>query len=160
MTADLPYVKVVDDRRGRIRRWLVLIMLRAASKRMRVDVPDLAALREDQARLDLRLGGDLGGATLTEAHGIGADWLATKSSREDRTILYLHGGAFMFRYPRTHAAMVAPWCEALGARALMVDYRLAPESPFPAAPDDCHAAYRWLLDHGFDPASRCPRARC
>lgn len=147
------YVKLVDDRRGYVRRWLLFIMLRATSKRLRLDEADIGALRADQARLDHRLGGELEGIRMSPARGIAADWLATGESRDDRVVLYVHGGAFMFRYPRTHAAMVAPWCDTLRARALMVDYRLAPESRFPAAANDCHAAYRWLLDEGFDPAN-------
>lgn len=150
--ADLPYARVVDRRRGRIRRWLVFMMLRATARRMRVDEADIAAMRDDQARLDLRLGGGAVNARTVpvRAGAVGADWLEPAQSRPERVILFLHGGAFMFRFPRTHAAMIAPWCAALQARALMVDYRLAPEHPFPAAPLDCHAAYRWLLDQGYE----------
>jgi acetyl esterase/lipase len=148
----LPYARVVDSRRGRLRRWLVFMMLRATARRMRVDEADIAAMREDQARLDLRLGG-AAAATPTvpvRAGAVGAEWFEPARSRPERVILFFHGGAFMFRFPRTHAAMIAPWCAALQARALMVDYRLAPEHPFPAAPLDCHAAYRWLLDQGYE----------
>jgi acetyl esterase/lipase len=65
-------------------------------------------------------------------------------SRPERILLYLHGGSFAFRFPNIHAALAARLCRTLQARALIPDYRLAPEHPFPAAPDDCHAAYRWL----------------
>ena len=74
-----------------------------------------------------------------------------RSARASRTILYLHGGGFMFRTPRTHARLAARLCAALDARAFIPRYRLAPEHPLPAAHEDCFAAYRWLLAEGHDP---------
>ena len=145
------YVRVIDHRGGRIRRWLMFMMLRAAAKRMRVGGADIAALRAGQARIDARLGRSTGAMRMVSARDapVAADWLEGDDSLPGRVLLYLHGGAFAFRYPRVHAGMVAPWCAALKARALMVDYRLAPEHPFPAGADDCHAAYRWLLRKGY-----------
>lgn len=67
-------------------------------------------------------------------------------------ILYLHGGAFLFGSPRTHAAMVARLAAELGVRALLPRYRLAPEHPFPAAPEDALTAWQALLAEGQDPA--------
>jgi acetyl esterase/lipase len=81
--------------------------------------------------------------------GVSAEWIDVPETLPKRALLYLHGGAFAFRFPKIHAAMVARWCRRLGARALMVDYRLAPEHPHPAAADDCLDAYRWLLAHGY-----------
>jgi len=150
--ADLPYARLVDHPGGWLRRWLMFMMLRATMKRMRVVGLDIAALREKHARIDARLAKPHPRVHRTDVQigDIAAHWLEGNEPARDRIILYLHGGAFMLRYPNTHAGMVAPWCEALRARALMVDYRLAPEHPFPAAPLDCHAAYRWLLDEGHD----------
>ncbi len=68
-----------------------------------------------------------------------------------RVILYLHGGAFILRLPNTHTAFAAQFCAELGASAFLPWYRLAPEHPFPAAPEDCFAAYRLLLDAGYRP---------
>jgi monoterpene epsilon-lactone hydrolase len=69
-------------------------------------------------------------------------------------ILYLHGGAFIMpAVPMTHVWFLARMCSELDAVGFMADYRLAPFSQFPAALDDCEAAYRALLDLGF-PASR------
>lgn len=82
---------------------------------------------------------------------LAAEWISVPESRPERTLLYLHGGSFAYRLPNIHAAFAARLCRRLGARALIPDYRLAPENPFPAAPDDCHAAYRWLLAQGCDP---------
>ncbi len=62
-------------------------------------------------------------------------------------ILWLHGGAFCFNAPRTYSTFVAHVAKALGVSAVVPSYRLAPEHPFPAAPDDAMAAYRAAADH-------------
>ncbi|AXI43494.1 alpha/beta hydrolase fold domain-containing protein [Sulfitobacter sp. SK011] len=70
---------------------------------------------------------------------------------EPLTILYFHGGGFTFGSPRTHAAMVAQLAYRLGARAILPQYRLAPEAPFPAAPDDALTAWNALVAAGTAP---------
>ena len=67
------------------------------------------------------------------------------------TILYFHGGGFTFGSPSTHAAMVAQLASRLGARAVLPQYRLAPEDPFPAAPDDVLASWEALITGGIKP---------
>jgi acetyl esterase/lipase len=89
--------------------------------------------------------------TPASADGIPCEWLTMPESRPERVLLYLHGGGFALRTPNLHARYVARICRALGTRALIVDYRLAPEHPFPAAIEDCHAAYQWLLAQGIEP---------
>lgn len=69
-------------------------------------------------------------------------------SRPERNLFYLHGGSFSFQFPNAHADFAARLCRRLQARALIPDYRLAPEHPYVTAPDDCHAAYRWALNQG------------
>jgi epsilon-lactone hydrolase len=78
-----------------------------------------------------------------------ATWIDAKGARKDRVILYLHGGAFIAETPGIHSALVARIGAQARVRALMPSYRLAPEFPWPAALDDCIAAYRFLLDDGF-----------
>jgi acetyl esterase/lipase len=68
-----------------------------------------------------------------------------------RTVLYLHGGGFVFGSPATHRELVARICRASGAAAWVPEYRLAPENPFPAGIEDCVAAYRGLLEEGTPP---------
>jgi monoterpene epsilon-lactone hydrolase len=82
-----------------------------------------------------------------------ATWIDVKGVRQDRVVLYLHGGAFIAETPVFHRALLARICREAHARGLMVSYRLSPEHLYPAALDDCLAAYRWLLEQGFD-ASR------
>ncbi|MQY26178.1 alpha/beta hydrolase [Nocardia aurantia] len=69
------------------------------------------------------------------------------------TILYFHGGAFVFGSPETAMSLTANLVTRTGFRAFSVDYRLAPEHPFPAAIEDTLSAYRALLDGGEDPAT-------
>lgn len=65
-----------------------------------------------------------------------------------RTILYLHGGGYYFCSPKSHRSLVFPLAVHSGARTFSLDYRLAPEHPFPAAVEDALAAYRCLLADG------------
>lgn len=69
------------------------------------------------------------------------------------TILYFHGGSYAFGSPETAMGLTASLVVRSGVRSLSLDYRLAPEHPFPAANDDCLAAYRALLDDGKPPGS-------
>jgi acetyl esterase/lipase len=65
--------------------------------------------------------------------------------------MYLHGGGYVIGSTRSHLDVVARLACATAGRVLSVDYRLAPEHPFPAAVDDAVAAYRWWLGEGVDP---------
>jgi acetyl esterase/lipase len=68
------------------------------------------------------------------------------------TILYFHGGGYVFGSPRTHAAMLATLARRAGAVAILPEYPLAPEAPFPAALDRALDAYHACLADGADPA--------
>lgn len=124
--------------------------LRMAAFRRLQQSTDVPALRQRYEAIDARHAPKVCGMVRepVQCNGVAAEWISVPESRPDRTLLYLHGGSFAFRFPNTHAALAARLCRLLGARALLPDYRLAPEHPFPAAPDDCHAVYRWLLNHG------------
>lgn len=75
----------------------------------------------------------------------------TADTGAGKVLLYLHGGGYIVCSPTTHRLMVARICREAGLKALVIDYRLAPEHPFPAAVDDAEAAYRWLLAAGHKP---------
>ena len=83
------------------------------------------------------------------ANGVSCHWLIPQNSPTDRVLLYLHGGGFVFGLSPQHLQMGAWLAQRMRTRVLMVDYRLAPEYPFPAALDDCAAAYHWLLQQGI-----------
>jgi epsilon-lactone hydrolase len=86
-----------------------------------------------------------------EAGGVPAEWIVPPNADRERVILYLHGGGYVIGSINTHRALVAAIARSAGARALALDYRLAPENPFPAAVEDATAAYRWLLANGARP---------
>jgi monoterpene epsilon-lactone hydrolase len=90
-------------------------------------------------------------ATRLQAGGVPAVRIETKKSRPDRHILYLHGGAYAFGSPSHYRDFLWRIADAACSCVLCIDYRLAPEHPFPAALDDVAAAYRWLLAEGADP---------
>ena len=73
-------------------------------------------------------------------------------------ILYLHGGAYRMGSPACYRGFGSYLAEAVAAPVVVVDYRLAPEHPFPAAVDDAVGAYRWLLDAGTPPRGSRSRA--
>jgi acetyl esterase/lipase len=86
-----------------------------------------------------------------DAGGVRADRISTALSESCRHILFLHGGGFIVGSPALYRHFTWRIASAARARVLCVDYRLAPEHPFPAALDDAVAAYRWLLADGVEP---------
>jgi acetyl esterase/lipase len=86
----------------------------------------------------------LGGVPAVEVRTVGAG--------DPRDVLfYLHGGAYAMGSARAGAGLAAQLASRAGVRAVSVDYRLAPEAPFPAAFDDARAAYDGLLRTGVAP---------
>ena len=83
--------------------------------------------------------------------GIPGEWISVPESKEGPVILYLHGGGYVICSVNTHREMISRLARAAGARALAIDYRLAPENPFPAAVDDAVVVYRWLLSQRVAP---------
>lgn len=88
---------------------------------------------------------------IERAGGVPAAWVSAPEARTDRVILYLHGGGYMIGSLESHRDICERLSRAARARVLQIDYRLAPEHPFPAALEDAVSAYRWLLDQGVSP---------
>lgn len=93
------------------------------------------------------------GVTVTPvmAGEIPAGWLAPDGDLSGAVIYYLHGGGYVFGAMTTYRDLLTRLTRLTRARALWLDYRLAPECPFPAAVDDALAGYRWLLEQGVAP---------
>jgi monoterpene epsilon-lactone hydrolase len=84
-----------------------------------------------------------------DAGTVASEWLIPQGAPQDRALLYLHGGAWFMGSTNTHRSFVSYLAYASGIRALSINYRLAPENPFPAGLDDCVMAYEWLLHSGI-----------
>lgn len=128
---------------------LVIDMLRAlpmladadfAQLRANLELMSTARALRDDVRLET-----------VDAGGVPAEWTTVPHSAAGKVILYLHGGGYCIGSVRSHRHMVGEIARHSGARALSVDYRLAPECPFPAAVEDAVAAYRWLVTQGIAP---------
>jgi monoterpene epsilon-lactone hydrolase len=109
-------------------------------------------LRAGMERTSLPPGDDIT-ATAVDAGGVPAEWVDAPGADTGRVVLYLHGGGYVMGSPVTHRKLAGDVSRASGARVLLLDYRLAPEHPVPAAIDDAVQAYRWLLQQGVAPAS-------
>lgn len=90
-------------------------------------------LPQDIAREDVTLG------------GVPAERLTPQQARKDQALIYLHGGGYGTGSPRSHRHLAGDIAKRAGVVALVPDYRLAPENPFPAAVDDALAVYRDAL---------------
>ena len=96
------------------------------------------------------LAADIGVEPVT-ANGVRAEWTTTPKDARDAALLYLHGGGYVIGSLDSHRHLAAEAGRSAGIAALALDYRLAPEHPFPAAVDDALAGYRFLLGRGISP---------
>lgn len=87
---------------------------------------------------------------IVDAGGVPAHILTPPAADGDRAILFLHGGGYVYGSPASHGGMAAEIARHAGCMAVLLQYRLAPEHPHPAALEDACAAYEWLLQR-FEP---------
>ena len=87
---------------------------------------------------------------------LAAEWIrlsgASEKMQYDPVIFYTHGGGYVSGSCSDHRGFVAKFVQGSGVSALLYEYRLAPEHPYPAALEDTLTAYRWLLNQGTPPA--------
>ena len=103
-----------------------------------------AALQSSHPTPDVHVGS-------ADADGTAAEWQVVPEARPDRVVLYFHGGGYIMGSPSFMRILSVKIGRATRSRVLSVDYRLAPEHPFPAGQEDCVRSYRWLLASGLDP---------
>jgi acetyl esterase/lipase len=113
---------------------------------------DIYSLRQNINRLE-RFDRIPHGVQITQETGapVPAEWTVPLAGSGEGVLLYFHGGGFVVCSPRTHRTLVAEICTRASLRALSVDYRLAPEHPFPAALEDTTCMVHWLVASGIPP---------
>src|SRR5262249_49662609 len=111
----------------------------------------------DEMRLMLEQWGNITGEPRgvdyieTAVGEVPALWAAPKNCAEDRVLLCAHGGGYVAASMYTHRKTYAHVAKAIGCRALIVDYRRAPENVHPGPVNDMAQSYKWLLDQGIRP---------
>jgi epsilon-lactone hydrolase len=127
----------------------VIALLKSIPPREKIDIAEMRSDMEKAAFLQTLPEGLV--CSRVDAGGIPAEWVVPKNARPDAVILYLHGGGYVMGSISTHRALAARIAEASQCRGLVIDYRLAPENPFPAAVEDATSAYEWLIKEKVDP---------
>ena len=84
-------------------------------------------------------------------YGLKVEWYRPEKARSGKILLYLHGGAFVLGSCDSHRKLVTQVACAGRIDAVLPEYRLAPEHPYPAGLQDCVGVYRALLDYGYNP---------
>jgi monoterpene epsilon-lactone hydrolase len=128
----------------------LLALRHAASQKVLNETRPLAEIRAelDEQTADQILDADVA-LEPVDAGGVSAVWVTPSGARRDYVYLFFHGGAYVKDNVAVNHKVVIGMCRAFGVRGLTVDYRVAPEHPFPAAVDDAKRAYRYLLDLGI-----------
>jgi len=125
-------------------------MFRLTMKRELRKAPDVLTIRPimiRMTRLSRAIPGRIRAETI-DLGGVSTERLATADTDTSSAILYIHGGGMVAGSPETHRAITWRLTELVGVPVYAVDYRLAPEHPFPAGLDDVVTAYRGLLERG------------
>ena len=108
-----------------------------------------AVYRKTIARIALPV--PLGVRREAVAGAVLGEWLVPRNAAPGQCILYLHGGAYVFGSPATHREFAGRLARLTGRKVFLLDYRLAPEHPFPAAQTDALLAFQWLVAQGYEP---------
>ena len=136
-----------------LRAELLRLALRATFKRRGNRLPDIAGIRAYVDKFAYLVPRPPKGTVTvkTTMGGVPAIRVTTPQSTADRHILYLHGGAYVCGRPVHYRDFIWRIADAASVTVHVLDYRLGPEHPFPAAVDDAVAAYRALLAAGAEP---------
>lgn len=133
--------------RTRMAFWLLKI-LKPISKGNRTIEQQREEMEKAMERFKVAEGMEVEKITMGERPAEKIDY---KKGETKKFLLYLHGGAYNKGSPKTHRAFVSQICNKAKISAYVLDYRLAPENPFPAAVDDSIIAYQYLMNKGIEP---------
>ncbi|WP_406010998.1 alpha/beta hydrolase [Streptomyces sp. NBC_00637] len=125
-----------------------------ASTNAKISTPDLdLAIVRDLADGHHKASTEPEGVTYAEvdAGGVPALWVIPEGAEPDKALLHFHFGGSVVASMHSDRKAAGHIAKAAGARSLVVDFRLAPEHPYPAQLDDAETAYRWLLSQGYEP---------
>jgi len=134
-----------------IQNYLVRGLLKAANKNKNVENHTVEKVRRSLNRLTL-IAKIPRGVTYenVSCEGVNCEWAVPANLKHKGAVLYLHGGAYVSGSLDTHRALVGRIARASRTKCLSVEYRLAPEHPFPAGLEDAIKTYQWLLKQGYD----------
>jgi monoterpene epsilon-lactone hydrolase len=135
---------------ARVLETYLVVKKRLGDQSGRLDVPRERAEVESMARLFKPLGPIQ--SEPVDANGVPAEWIRAPDLEPTGVVLFIHGGSFNSGSIVSHRTLAGNVALASAARVLLIDYRLAPEHPFPAAVEDAVAAYGWLLAQGVAPS--------
>lgn len=105
-------------------------------------------LIDEYFRLDGNAADVVGAVVPVQHDSLRMQWVCAPDADPDVRVLYIHGGSWVSGSPEGYQPMASRISEASGAAVLLVDYRLAPENPFPAGLEDCVQAFGWMTQNG------------
>jgi epsilon-lactone hydrolase len=144
---------VISPQARFIKLFLRLTVKRRMQKPSKTPMEGIRKLRASLGRYDGVNRRFTRGLAVVPSEGlVRGEWLLPSGEPRDRAILFVHGGAFVACTPQTHRPLTTALAKDSGVPVFAVDYRLAPEHPFPAALDDVLAAYDMLVGRGIPPS--------
>jgi acetyl esterase/lipase len=139
---------VMPSIRSRVFRLILKTVVVPKFRKAGSSVEELRKLAEELGKRQ-RVPKEIDVQTVEIGRGVQGEWITPVGAAADSAILYLHGGGFVMGSPATHRELAARIAMACRCRVFVVDYRLAPEHPFPSAVEDTVESYQWLLETGL-----------
>lgn len=123
----------------------------------RTDYNNIEYARRGFEKVVSRWNTHLKGFTYEQFHigSMKCEWITPENADTSKVLLFFHGGGYATGSINTHRALVSKLAEYAGIKALVIDYRLAPENKYPAPIEDAATAHQWLMQNGFSNSQIC-----